>query len=51
MSVIDQILTGQAALKAFDDLFTYVGIAFIVTLPLVLFLGRGGDKTTAAEAH
>ena len=50
-SAIDQILTGQAALKSFDDLFTYVGIAFIVTLPLVLFLGRGGDKAAAAEAH
>ena len=51
MSVIDQILTGQAALQAFDDLFTYVGLAFIVTLPLVLFLDRGGDKAAAAEAH
>ena len=50
-SAIDQILTGQAALKAFDDLFTYVGLAFLITLPLVLFLGRGGDKATASEAH
>jgi DHA2 family multidrug resistance protein len=49
--VIDRILDGQAALKSFDDLFTYVGIAFVVTLPLVLFLGRGGDKAAAAEAH
>jgi DHA2 family multidrug resistance protein len=50
-SAIDQILTGQAALKSFDDLFTYVGIAFVVTLPLVLFLGRSGSKELAAEAH
>jgi DHA2 family multidrug resistance protein len=50
-SAIDQILDGQAALKAFDDLFTYVGIAFVVTLPLVLFLGRTGSKEAAAEAH
>jgi DHA2 family multidrug resistance protein len=50
-TVIDRILDGQAALKSFDDLFTYVGIAFIVTLPLVFFLGRGGDKKLAAEAH
>jgi len=50
-SLIDRILDGQAALKSFDDLFTYVGIAFVVTLPLVLFLGRGGDKGATAEAH
>jgi len=50
-SAIDQILTGQAALKSFDDLFTYVGIAFIVTLPLILLLGRGGNQAAAAEAH
>jgi DHA2 family multidrug resistance protein len=50
-TVIDHILDGQAALKSFDDLFTYVGIAFIVTLPLVFFLGGGGDKKLAAEAH
>jgi DHA2 family multidrug resistance protein len=51
LSVIDRILDGQAALKSFDDLFSYVGIAFIVTLPLIFFLGRGGDKTAAADAH
>ena len=50
-AVIDQIIDGQAALKAFDNLFTYVGIAFLITLPLVFFLGRGGNKAAAAEVH
>jgi len=50
-SAIDMILNGQAALKSFDDLFTYVGIAFLITLPLILFLGRGENKAAAAEAH
>ncbi len=50
-SAIDMILNGQAALKSFDDLFAYVGIAFVITLPLILFLGRGGNKAAAAEAH
>ena len=50
-SVIDQILNGQAALKSFDDLFHYVGIAFIITLPLVFFLDRGGRAEAAAEVH
>jgi DHA2 family multidrug resistance protein len=51
LGVVDQILTGQAALKAFDDLFFYVGVAFLITLPLVLFLGRGGDKAALSDAH
>ena len=50
-SAIDQILNGQAALQSFDDLFRYVGLAFMFTLPLVLLLGRGGSKEAAAEAH
>jgi DHA2 family multidrug resistance protein len=50
-SAVDQILNGQAALQSFDDLFRYVGLAFMLTLPLVLLLGRGGSKEVAAEAH
>jgi DHA2 family multidrug resistance protein len=50
-SVVDQILNGQAALKSFDDLFSYVGVAFLISLPLVFFLGRSGNKAAAAEAH
>ena len=50
-SAIDQILNGQAALKSFDDLFSYVGFAFLFTLPLIFLLGRGGSKAAAAEAH
>jgi DHA2 family multidrug resistance protein len=50
-TAIDQILNGQAALQSFDDLFRYVGVAFIVTLPLILLLGQGGNKEAAAEAH
>jgi len=50
-SAVDQILNGQAALQSFDDLFHYVGVAFMLTLPLVLLLGRGGSKEAAAEAH
>ncbi|HSI11431.1 MAG TPA: DHA2 family efflux MFS transporter permease subunit [Chthoniobacter sp.] len=50
-SAIDQILNGQAALKSFDDLFSYVGIAFLVTLPLVLLLGSSSNKAAASDAH
>jgi DHA2 family multidrug resistance protein len=50
-ATIDQIVNGQSALQSFDDLFRYVGIAFLVTLPLILLLGKGGSKNAAAEAH
>lgn len=50
LSAIDMILNGQAAIKSFDDLFRYVGIAFLITIPLVLFLGAGG-KAAAADVH
>jgi DHA2 family multidrug resistance protein len=49
MAAMDMIVTGQGALRSFDDLFTYVGIAFIVTLPVILLLGRGGSAP--ADVH
>jgi DHA2 family multidrug resistance protein len=50
MAALDMIVTGQGALRSFDDLFTYVGIAFIVTLPVILLLGRGG-QSAPADVH
>jgi DHA2 family multidrug resistance protein len=50
-SLIDRIVTGQSALMSFDDLFNYVGIAFLLSLPLILFLGKGASKEAAAAAH
>jgi DHA2 family multidrug resistance protein len=50
LAVLDQIILGQSALRAFDDLFTYVGIAFLVTLPVILLLGKGG-AAAPSEVH
>jgi DHA2 family multidrug resistance protein len=50
-AAIDQIVNGQSALLSFDDLFHYVGVAFLVTLPLILLLGKGASKEAAAAAH
>jgi DHA2 family multidrug resistance protein len=50
-SLIDSIINGQALLLSFSDVFYYVSITFIVTMPLLLLLGRGGDKSAAASAH
>jgi DHA2 family multidrug resistance protein len=50
-TALDSIVNGQSALLSFDDLFRYVGVAFLVTLPLILLLGRGASKAAAAAAH
>jgi len=51
--VLDRIVDAQAMLLSFADVFRYVAAAFIVSLPLLLLLGRG--RTTgaagAATAH
>ncbi len=51
LAALDRIVTGQGALKAFDDLFLYVGAAFLLTLPLVLLLGSRARNEAAAAAH
>ncbi|MEA3213722.1 MAG: transporter, family, multidrug resistance protein [Chthoniobacter sp.] len=51
LAALDHIVTGQSALLSFDDLFRYVGLAFLVTLPLILLLGKGASKEAATAAH
>jgi DHA2 family multidrug resistance protein len=48
---ISATVDGQAALKAYADIFLYVGAAFIITLPLLLFLDKGKNKAAAASVH
>ncbi len=47
LELIDRIVNGQAALLSYRDLFFYVAVLFIVSLPLILLLG--GKKDAAAE--
>jgi DHA2 family multidrug resistance protein len=51
LGALDRIVNGQAMLLSFDDVFRYTAMAFIVTLPLLLLLGKGGNKEAAAAAH
>jgi DHA2 family multidrug resistance protein len=44
LAVIDRTINAQAMLLAFADVFFYVAAAFIVTLPLLLLLSRGGRR-------
>ena len=50
-SLIDQIVNGQAMLLSFADVFFYVAGAFVITLPLLVFLGKGGSREAIADAH
>ncbi len=50
LTAIDRIVDGQALLLSFADVFWYAAAAFVVTLPLLLLLGKGG-KTDPIEAH
>jgi DHA2 family multidrug resistance protein len=52
LAAIDQAINSQALLLSFADAFFYVAVAFVLSLPLLFFLGRG--KTTGgagAAAH
>jgi DHA2 family multidrug resistance protein len=54
MKTIDRVITGQATVMAYEDLFIGVALLFIVSLPLILLLGgkRGKDaEEAAASAH
>lgn len=52
LGVLKGTLQAQAGVLSYADIFRYVAIAFIVTLPLLLLLGRGGSNSkVAADAH
>jgi len=46
LELIDRIVNGQAMLLSFSDIFFYVAVLFVLSLPLLLLLG---DKGVAAE--
>ena len=51
LKMLDLGIDGQAMLLSFADVFRYVAIAFTVSLPLLLLLGRGKNKAALAAAH
>jgi DHA2 family multidrug resistance protein len=48
LRVVDQLINSQAAVLAYEDIFFYVAILFVASLPLVLLLGQ---KPKAARAE
>jgi DHA2 family multidrug resistance protein len=51
LGLLDRIVNGQSLLLSFADVFRYTALAFVVTLPLLLLLGRGGNKEAPAGVH
>jgi DHA2 family multidrug resistance protein len=51
LATIQQMVNTQAAVLSFEDVFRVVGVAFLCSLPLLLFLGKGGAKAKAPMGH
>ena len=54
LGIIDRLVNAQAALQSYADIFSYVAIIFLLSLPLLLLLGGKPDskgREAAAAAH
>ena len=54
MEMLDRIVNGQAALLSYSDIFSYVAMAFLLSLPLLLLFSgkpRAGASEAASAAH
>ena len=54
LALIDRMVNGQAALLSYRDIFFYVAVLFVMSLPLVLLLGGKSDaaaEEAASAAH
>lgn len=51
LAILQQTVNTQAAVLSFADIFRVVGIAFLCSLPLLLFLGKGGAGAKAPVGH
>ncbi len=51
LTALDQMVNSQSLLLSFADMFRYVALAFVATLPLLLLLDKGRNPAAAAAAH
>lgn len=51
LAALEQLVNTQAAVLSYADVFRFVGIVFLCSLPLLLLLGKGGAKGDAPIAH
>jgi DHA2 family multidrug resistance protein len=48
---LSHLVDTQAAVLSYADIFRFVGVVFLCSLPLLLFLGKGGAGAKAPVAH
>lgn len=51
LALLDQLVNTQAALLSYADTFRFVGLLFLCSLPLLLFLGAGGPRKQVSIGH
>lgn len=51
LAILSQIVNTQAAVLSYADCFRVVGIAFLCSLPLLLFLGKSGAGAKVPVGH
>ncbi|MEG4012189.1 MULTISPECIES: DHA2 family efflux MFS transporter permease subunit [unclassified Microcoleus] len=51
LAALSQLVNTQAAVLSYADIFRFVGIVFLCSLPLLLFLGKGGAGAKVPAAH
>ncbi|HEY1763700.1 MAG TPA: DHA2 family efflux MFS transporter permease subunit [Opitutaceae bacterium] len=51
LKLLDMGVDAQSMLLSFADVFMYVAIAFVASLPLLLLLGQGKNRAALAAAH
>jgi DHA2 family multidrug resistance protein len=51
LQLLDRTSDSQAMLLSFADVFRYVAVAFLVTLPLLFLLGQGRNRVGAGVGH
>jgi MFS transporter, DHA2 family, multidrug resistance protein len=51
LAALEQLVNTQAAILSYADIFQFVGVVFLCSLPLLLLLGKGGAKKDVPIAH
>ncbi len=51
LATLDQLISTQAAVLSYADIFRFVGTVFICSLPLLFFLGKGQSSGKAPIGH
>ncbi|MBV8886066.1 MAG: DHA2 family efflux MFS transporter permease subunit [Chroococcidiopsidaceae cyanobacterium CP_BM_RX_35] len=51
IALVERSIDTQAAIMSYSDIFWFVGVVFLASLPLLLFLGKGGKSDKAVSVH